>query len=210
MTHATRFGSLSLSASLVLTLLLLPSLVSAATHTVRFGGSLGDRYEPASLNVQVGDVIVFEGDFAFHPLQFQSVPSGANQPATVSSGTSFSYPIAVAGSYSYVCLNHQSLGMTGSFTAQGQAGVLDQASSEVLLSLMPNPAVGQVQLRTDEGAEMSTVELIDAAGRAVRSGGLHLASQVDLDLSGLPAGVYLVRVQLSDRVVVRKLIIAER
>jgi plastocyanin len=88
----------------------------AANHVVQFGGGLGLRYSPSSFSATVGDTVKWQGDFAAHPLSSTSVPSGA-QTWHVTSGTSFSYPITVAGSYAYHCDIHVSSGMTGSFTA---------------------------------------------------------------------------------------------
>jgi len=70
-----------------------------ANYTINFGAS---SFSPSSLNVKVGDVISFVGDFYTHIIQSTSVPAGA-----VSFGptnyytTSLSYTVAVAGTYNF-------------------------------------------------------------------------------------------------------------
>ena len=53
------------------------SVTHATTHTINFGGNLGNAYSPTPLNVNVGDTITWVGSFSFHPLQSFHVPSGA-------------------------------------------------------------------------------------------------------------------------------------
>ena len=101
-------------------LLLCTSPIFAKTWTIHFGGKDGSPkygYSPKELNVQVGDTIVWEGDFAMHPLSTVSIPSGAKAINSVSEGTSYSYTVQVAGNYSYQCDSHTDHGMVGSFSA---------------------------------------------------------------------------------------------
>lgn len=70
----------------------------------------------------------------------------------------------------------------------GVTGLVDEATSSGF-RLAPNPAHHTVQLT---GASASAVELIDALGRSVRTA-LSAASELTLDLTGLPAGLYVVR-----------------
>ncbi len=65
----------------------------------------------------------------------------------------------------------------------------------------PNPTTGPLTLR---GASATEAEVYDTLGRRVRSVALSSGSEALLDLSGLPAGVYVVRAgSMTTRVVVR-------
>ncbi|MEP7234087.1 MAG: T9SS type A sorting domain-containing protein [Ignavibacteriota bacterium] len=94
------------------------SLRAATIHYIDFGGPiLGYTYNPKSLNIEVGDTMVWRGDFTALPLTAITVPPGAKPIATVSSGTSYMYPVEVAGTYTYQNPVYGTIGMKGSFTA---------------------------------------------------------------------------------------------
>jgi hypothetical protein len=65
------------------------------------------------------------------------------------------------------------------------------------VDLFPNPASGQVAVvYSSEGGSLR-LELIDGTGRLVRSEGVASAMGIarhDLDISGMPAGLYQVRI----------------
>jgi plastocyanin len=116
----------------------------ATVHVVQFGGSFGFAYSPSTFPAHVGDTVKWEGDFSMHPLSSTSVPSGA-QTWHVTSGSSFNYPITVAGSYAYHCDLHFAGGMAGTFTA---------AESSVRFNVAP-PHSGRVQEATLVAGEIS-------------------------------------------------------
>src|SRR4051812_49091878 len=101
-----KFGLLMVS-------LLLAFNINAATHYVMFGGDNGYNYSPNTLQVNVGDTIVWIGDFSFHPLVSTMVPDGATQFA-MSAGNVLTYYVEVPGQYLYQCQAHFDQGMTGS------------------------------------------------------------------------------------------------
>ena len=117
-----RIGAL---AGIVMWLFFFATTTSATTHMINFGGTLGNKYNPATLTAVVGDTIIWEGSFTVHPLSSTSIPSGA---ATWhdGSGTSFSYVITVAGTYNYKCDVHT--GMVGSFSA-GATGIVSSGNA---------------------------------------------------------------------------------
>jgi plastocyanin len=83
-------------------------------HIIKFGGR---KYTPSSLTVHVGDDIVWQGDFSEHSLTLTSAPSGATKFSHITTGTSYTYHVQVAGGYKYQCDDHVDDGMVGSFTA---------------------------------------------------------------------------------------------
>lgn len=108
---------------------------NATTHQILFGGATGFQYAPNSLNVAIGDTIVWSGDFGTHPLKSLSVPPTAT-PISNSSGTVYSYIIKVEGSYTYHCEKHSS--MTGTITTTS-ASVRENAIATIALLNYPNP-----------------------------------------------------------------------
>jgi plastocyanin len=118
------------------------SHATAETHTIVFGGAVGNTYSPSSLTVSVGDVIIFSGDFSFHPLSSDAIPGGANA-FSASSGSSFSYTVTVAGNYAYHCTVHggPGVGMSGQFTAVAASVAPARLSRVELLQNYPNPAI---------------------------------------------------------------------
>lgn len=100
-------------------------------HEVRMvstnGGASG-QFEPAQLTVKKGDVIrwVMADGVVMHNVSFTSAqgnPAGAQLPADspylTQAGQSYEAKIdAGAGTYNYVCVPHQAMGMVGSITVQ--------------------------------------------------------------------------------------------
>ena len=86
----------------------------AVTDTIKFGGA-ANTFRPSSINVNVGDTILWTGFFGhsdpFHELQSLSVPPNAAPFGPINTGMSFSYPVVVAGAYHYQCNVHASEGM---------------------------------------------------------------------------------------------------
>ena len=80
----------------------------SGTTVVQFGGTLGNNYGPATVTINVGDTVEWQGDFSVHPLVSDDGLWG-----TVSSNSAFSFTFNSPGTYTYHCQVHQALGMTG-------------------------------------------------------------------------------------------------
>ena len=81
----------------------------------------------------------------------------------------------------------------------------DPTTAAPALVAWPNPAREQVQLRLPTGTPLGTARLLDALGREVRT--LAVNGPTTLDVRGLPAGVYLLRVAAGPRVFTRRLVV---
>jgi len=190
----------------LLLIMVLAASSQAATHTITFENF---SYSPSSLPVNVGDVIVWQGDFSMHPLQ--SDP-GAPASFSNSSGGTFSFTVPSAGTYDYHCTAHGSPGgggMSGSFTAT-DAGVDDHSTAEALLQLQayPNPASASLTLSyTLEKSSDVRVRLFDMNGRQldhVENSGAPGQNTTYMNVATLPIGSYYYRIETSDAILTRK------
>ncbi len=152
------------------------SAVVPTIHYVDFGGALGFHYSPSALTVEIGDTIVFRGDFATYPLVSTSVPVGALAFGPINTGTTFAYIVDVPGAYSYENKIYAALGMKGSFTGiRLPHGSLTNEGREFYLGMLyptfNNVAQGYVPvfyhtyaLITTYYANSVTVTYFDAGG----------------------------------------------
>jgi plastocyanin len=197
----------------IFTLLAMAGSSNAKTWTINFGVG-GLTYSPSTLTVQVGDVIVWSGDFTSHPLQSVTKPSGAAAFQMLSGGvTTFSYTVTVAGSYTYQCNNHVQFGMTGAFTAASSAGV--ETPAETILTMdpiYPNPAnmEAMVHFTLDQAAHVrllvydGTGKLVLKAADQEMESGFHMLT---IDTKQLASGSYQYVLQAGDAVLRREMIV---
>lgn len=116
-----------------------PAGAAADVRTIRFGGELGNRYEPAELTVQAGDIVEWTGDFAAHPLRFRLSPSDPFS-APYAGPSPFRRTLSAPGDrVEYVCALHGDEGMRGVVTAVAKTGARPLAPPP-LLRLRTEPA----------------------------------------------------------------------
>ncbi len=196
----------------------------AAIDTIRFGGiSPGKNFKPSTLDVKVGDTILWMGFFGpadpFHQLQSVSVPSGANAFGPIITGQTFTYPVMVAGDYNYQCNNHccsASKGMMqGSFTA-AVAGVTDAPNATATLEKnFPNPFAGTTIIRyTLSRTSAVTLKIFDLNGKEVKtlvnnsqSAGSY---EVTFDGSTLSSGTYIYQLQAGKAILTRQMVLIKQ
>lgn len=90
-----------------------PAGASADVRTVRFGAELGNRYEPAELTVQAGDVVEWAGDFTVHPLRYRRSPSEPYSAPYTGKSPLRRQLAAVGDRFEYLCAIHGATGMRG-------------------------------------------------------------------------------------------------
>lgn len=83
---------------------------------------------------------------------------------------------------------------------------------EAHITIAPNPSSGRVYVNFDFGSEQAVaMQLFDLSGRVVLPVGQPLVSStktIELDLSGKAPGVYLLRLIVGEKVVVKRLVIS--
>ena len=75
-------------------------------------------------------------------------------------------------------------------------------------SLYPNPAhaTASVQLPPISGTPTATLTVLDVLGRTLNTQTAPTNARAELDLTGLPAGLYTLRVQAGGSTVTRRLV----
>jgi hypothetical protein len=90
----------------------------------------------------------------------------------------------------------------------GNATGVNDLADNSLLSVSPNPTSGWLQISLPEGNTLEAVRVMDLAGKTVRNLELGAsASNTEIDLSGLPKGIYALQARAEGQVFVKKVIV---
>lgn len=207
MKHPSGYFGIAGIGACALVVIVMATSASATSHSVKFGGTAGYKYVPATLSVSVGDTVIWEGDFTLHPLSSTTLPAGS---ATwhVSSGTRFSYVIPAQGKYNYRCDLHS--GMTGSFqTETTGANSLPHATLtnvNLTVQLMISARETPVLRITTPHAGRLSIQVTDLGGRIVTSGviaAVNRGTAVFPFAKTLSDGTCIVRIKLDRQEAVR-------
>lgn len=128
-----------------------------------------------------------------------------NIAGSVYAGDVVEHTFPAPGNYQ-VCLTIQGVCATDTQCegiAVATTGMADHADP-TSFTLQPNPATDRVRLIS--ASPMRAVELIDATGRVVLSQGIDQRLHVELDLTDLPTGLFVVRAWTGSAVVTRLLL----
>lgn len=187
---------------------------NAAIHVVLVGQG-GGKFEPADLNVFVGDTIRFKWVSGFHTTTSESIPAGAESwdEVIAKSGDEFDYIVKNEGKYSYVCTPHVTMGMVGSFTAtQSLTGITDQyATIKESAQINPNPAVDQTLLTFNSNIAFNgSLKIFNNNGIMISEEKLKVGkgeNAINLNTSSLKSGLYYVNLlNKEDAFLVKKMI----
>jgi hypothetical protein len=72
--------------------------------------------------------------------------------------------------------------------------------------MFPNPATGQITILLNEGMDKPIMEILDISGKIVKNMELS-GRKTTLDISDLPQGLYMARIQSTTTTLVKKLIV---
>jgi hypothetical protein len=199
-----------ISLLIVLATSLLTLDAKAGTYIIEFGDGCGDSYAPNYLLLNEGDVIVLRGDFAKHPLHFDSVPDGVQLPTDIVSGTSFAFPLTAGGFYHFSSPGSKLVGL---IAVQHERISVDVDAPEHPISVYPNPTIKVLHIRTGDGSNNShSFSLANSRGQTFKMSAGSIRSsngEFTLDLSDLhlPSGVYLLQYSSEGNIFTRKIIL---
>ena len=151
-------------------------------------------FSPASVNVNVGDVIIWTNLDGFaHSVVSTSVPSSAAtfSSSNLAQNATFSYTVTVEGSYAYKCGIHSF--MTGTFTAAVATPVIKPTLN--IQALYPNPSSSMVTIESPK--EIKSIEIYSATGALIKIEKFSTANPM-LNVSELENGTYVLRIISND------------
>ncbi len=183
--------------------------IFAADHIILFGVG-GLTYNPSSLTVNLGDNIIFRGNFSSHPLSSTSVPQGANSFSNAGGSADFSYTVAVTGVYDYKCDFHAGSGMTGTFTVEDPSGIKLLPITSGAITVYPTVANDFVNVDlssvTTSDSKL-TVEIFNMSGQQLILEQKTNLSLMQISLSNLSNGIYFLAVKQEGLLIATKRII---
>jgi hypothetical protein len=146
-----------------------------------------------------------DGSYSLSAADVQNLPAGTT-PVLEDIKTGQRTPLVAGARYTFSVAATDS--PDGRFWLNLNAAALATAPSalQAALALYPNPTrERQATLLLPAGTGTGHVQVLDALGRLVRQQALNGSPTTTLQLAGLPAGVYLVRVQAGNEQATRRL-----
>lgn len=169
-------------------------LANAVEVDINFGSGLGNVYSPNSVTVNVGDSILWQGDFGTHPLVSLTIPSGAAS-FSQSTGASLWYVVTTPGTYNYKCTAHA--GMTGTFTAVALPSSIANINNYSDFKIFPTTVQNNVYVDLGNTTNANVV-ITNLLGDRVYS--INVVDKATIDVSNYASGLYFVNVYDADKV----------
>jgi plastocyanin len=177
---------------LLLFLAVFCSVATASTATIYTVMVSDFSFNPAAVTAHVGDTVRWVWLNGTHTTTSNNIPTGATSwdaPIT-SAANIFSYKLAQAGTYNYVCTPHAP-GMAGVINVTSSASV-PNAAPVALFRIVPNASSSSLHIELSSTGN-TTVSIVDASGRLIKSGNYSGAKTIDLSTVDLANGVYIIR-----------------
>lgn len=186
--------------------------VKAASYTVSI---VGTSYSPATLTVNVGDVVTIQGS-GFHPLaQVDQTTWNANGTATLTGGwgvttSNQTFTVSNTNTIYFVCTAHVSMGMKGQIVVNSSNGIKEFSQDKIELNIYPNPSVEAVTIdyiltsESNVKIEMFSItgDLIAVIADEKRDGGAN--KQKVVLPSNVKPGLYFISIKTNGQLIARK------
>ncbi|MEQ1798360.1 MAG: T9SS type A sorting domain-containing protein [Lacibacter sp.] len=179
----------------------------------------GLSYSPATLNVNVGDIVTIEAS-GFHPLvEISQASYDANDNTLLSGGFSstsnFNLTItaAMAGtSIYYACSNHGTGGMKGRINVNVVANITENRIREFNFTAYPNPVVSKAWINISvKKAGTVSLSVYDQNGKIVSCFAERNLQPGEItlpfDASGLQKGTYILQMRTSQGIMRKRILI---
>lgn len=181
----------------------LPLAANAQTiHNVSVGGSTAGGplpfYNPQNITIDMGDIVRWTNSSGTHNVNgstsiFPANPQGFSSGQPASGAWSFQFTFTIPGVYNYHCTQQgHSATQFGSITVINTTSVAEPTTAGAV-ALYPVPVQSSLTVELASGL-IHSMELIALDGRTVASIAGSLADHQVVELSGVPAGQYIVRI----------------
>ncbi len=186
---------------------------NATIHKITFPTSQSPaQYVPSTLNVAVGDTIVWQGNFQFHPLASKPSPVGADSITYNGSESTYQYVITKQGVYKFYCVFHPSF-MTGTITTN-TASVETTSQNAIALLNYPNPVGSSTSFHFNlPTAGNVSMKLYDIKGNMVADviNGYRPSgeNEVSVNTSNLANGTYICKFESGAYLITREIVVVK-
>ena len=187
-------------------LITLVALVTkAASFTIAIAGTM---YSPASLTVNVGDVVTIQAS-TVHPLvEVDQTTWNANGTTSLNTGfgvqnADYTFTVTNSGTTYFVCQAHAALGMKGSILANPVAGLKSFELSSRSFDVFPNPASDSFSIKFNQNFDQSPdVKLYNVLGTMIAT-----LKEQTISTEKLANGIYFVVLQNNNNSVSKKIVV---
>lgn len=202
------------------TLLLLSIIslsINATTYTINISGF---TYSPATLTVNIGDVVTISANPNHPLLEVDQATWTANGTSTLSTGfgkqtTNYTYTVTSTNSMYYVCEFHAGMGMKGKIDVSIATKLNENSSASNKLSIFPNPVRDNFTIKYNAvKIGKMNAKLFSITGQEVanllQDKVIELGDVVfKLSLAELllPKGLYLLEINADDKKSIHKIIV---
>ena len=189
------------------------------THTINAGSYY---YNPGSLNINIGDSVVWINDGGFHDVngdinsvngQPYNNPETFDSPSTnVTGAVIFSYKFTVAGTYNYDCSvgSHAANGMIGTVIVEDNTTNIDESFSSFSY-VTHNINSNTINLNFIISENKASVELYNIEGKLIQTNSIITKSGENNHIltlnKPLGKGIYIVSLNHGQQIITKKLIV---
>jgi plastocyanin len=191
----------------------------AHSHTVTIINS-GFTFSPAEVTIDIGDTVIFQLQEMHNAVEVDETTWNGNGNTPLDGGFALGFGGGMVtglstGVHFYVCAPHASGGMKGKITVNASSGISQKESFENHFKLYPNPAKDHIVLEINRlmlpsgkiTASPSTLAIYNASGEQVYVEENYNKLKTNIiDLSGLSAGSYVLRISSEGRIYSRAFI----
>jgi plastocyanin len=197
----------------LLSLLLLTTATSGFS-TVWTVTNSGFTFNPDTLVIQIGDSVEFNIAGIHNSIEVSQMSWNSNDNTPLTGGWSLPFgggtllPADLpVGTHYYVCSPHASSGMKGVIIVESTLG-LEETTNASAVSVFPNPSNGlfTIGLEPSFVSDNTSLEVFDVAGNLVHQATV-MGPRVELDLQDRLPGVYFIRVNAGNAVLVERVVI---
>ncbi|WP_223032800.1 T9SS type A sorting domain-containing protein [Hanstruepera marina] len=121
-------------------------------------------------------------------------------------GQTYSYTFTVEGTNPYFCGIHGANNMSGVITVQQGLSVVEFENMSIKLT--PNPVHSNLSIKLPQHLTNGNLKVVDLTGKIVlNSTIINSGNTIDINVSDIKSGMYLVRLEFNENTITKRLII---